>query len=246
MQTDARCRRQAGLHRAHAASYITSAATFAQWYRDTPGMNHTTTVKLTLWNNGNGAYVNRWGPNGEQWPLTTTAYFCGNVADAESSMPTGAPIPCTFKFGTNDRLRYGPGAGLQDAPVHHRRERRLLGDLPDRHCSTGLRSSSRSTPTRSRRLTERSTATIGPPYGDAIIAAGDTAAPLHNFSFTSEVRYWFQYDATKTYTLDFTGDDDVWLFINKKLAVDLGGIHSPVQGSVTFAAGAAAGACSAC
>ncbi len=48
------------------------------------------------------------------------------------------------------------------------------------------------------------------------------------------MRYWFQYDATKTYTLDFTGDDDVWLFINKKLAVDLGGIHSPVQGSVTI------------
>ena len=59
-------------------------------------------------------------------------------------------------------------------------------------------------------------------------------------SFTSEVRYWFQYDSTKTYTLDFTGDDDVWVFINRKLAVDLGGIHTPVQGSVTFGAGAAA------
>ena len=38
-------------------------------------MNHTTVGKLTLWNNGNGAYVNRWGKNGEQWPLTNHGIF---------------------------------------------------------------------------------------------------------------------------------------------------------------------------
>ena len=40
--------------------------------------------------------------------------------------------------------------------------------------------------------------------------------------------------------LDFTGDDDVWVFINRRLAVDLGGIHTPVQGSVRFGMGQAA------
>jgi fibro-slime domain-containing protein len=57
---------------------------------------------------------------------------------------------------------------------------------------------------------------------------------MHNFSFTSEVRYWFKYESDNRYQLDFVGDDDVWVFINKRLAVDLGGLHSPEAGSVTL------------
>ncbi|MDI1476620.1 DUF4215 domain-containing protein [Polyangium sp. y55x31] len=52
----------------------------------------------------------------------------------------------------------------------------------------------------------------------------------NNFHFTSEVRYWFEYKGNEQ--LDFTGDDDVWVFVNKRLAVNLGGVHGALSGSV--------------
>ncbi|HEU4583044.1 MAG TPA: DUF4215 domain-containing protein [Polyangiaceae bacterium] len=53
----------------------------------------------------------------------------------------------------------------------------------------------------------------------------------HNFHFTSEVRQWFEAPAESA-TLNFTGDDDVWVFVNGQLTVDLGGIHSEITGSI--------------
>lgn len=60
----------------------------------------------------------------------------------------------------------------------------------------------------------------------------------HNFSFTSELRYWFNFAGGES--LAFRGDDDVWVFVNRHLAVDLGGVHSALDGTVTLNAGTAA------
>ncbi len=67
---------------------------------------------------------------------------------------------------------------------------------------------------------------------------GNTPNQQHNFHFTTEAHVRFTYVAGQKFT--FRGDDDLWIFVNGKLALDLGGMHLPIAATIDFDAQAAA------
>jgi cysteine-rich repeat protein len=64
-----------------------------------------------------------------------------------------------------------------------------------------------------------------------------TAVPgvKHDFFFTTEARHFFVYNSTAGFTLQFFGEDDLFVFINGILVLDLGGVHQQTPGKVVVA-----------
>ncbi|HTQ03475.1 MAG TPA: DUF4215 domain-containing protein [Polyangiaceae bacterium] len=229
-----------------ANGFMHGQAAFAEWYRDGKPSSGPIPGKLVLWDNGKMGYVNRWGANGEQWKGETTM--------ADYGMPAyGGPAGggCTACAVGAGQMCYDPCT-----PWGANQTSSCCADIPT---NNGYDGNPLFFPLDTAKgiLTEtRSEGKVPSEYGwngwpwesDAATTLGVTTpiqtstglfpSKMHNFSFTTEVKYWFKYTNDMNATLDFTGDDDVWVFLNGHLAVDLGAWHVPLNGTLTIANGA--------
>jgi fibro-slime domain-containing protein len=61
---------------------------------------------------------------------------------------------------------------------------------------------------------------------------GNSPGNNRNYHFTFELATEFTYDADSEQIFRFIGDDDVWVFIDGRLVIDIGGVHSKIAQTV--------------
>jgi fibro-slime domain-containing protein len=61
---------------------------------------------------------------------------------------------------------------------------------------------------------------------------GNTPGEAHNYHFTTEIHVKWLYEAEQVFS--FRGDDDLWIFVNNRLALDVGGAHQALLGTIDF------------
>jgi len=233
------------------AACIHSAESFAEWYGAVAGEYATILGSMTLFPNGAGGYVNRHGQDGEPFAgePVGSGRWCGNPEQQDScgtveneGACNGEPFDPDTETCWEVGSEHGPGVPIQcclncfcaGTVEQNDYDGNPLFFPIDEHPSA--LEDTRHPAQIPETVYEGNWAWEAP--GD--VASDGTPGPeqpLHNFHFTSEIAYWFEYQGGGAAELTFIGDDDVWVFVNRQLVLDLGGIHSPWAGRFSLEPG---------
>ena len=225
---------------------VESDASFAAWFHHDLADEAVVPSTMVLWRNENGDYVNRWQSDGTRWSRILDfepeepdyqAIWCGEGGDNEScdrhacaegekfdddEMLCFYPCEpwldkdysCAVRFETLDEPEVFDGN-----PVYFPIDGRGIdNDRYDARISEAIFEGMHI-------------------YEESFIEANNVNIPdgydlEHNFFFTAEMRFWFRYDSNADQRISSAADDDTWVFVNGRLAIDMGGIHVPVEETV--------------
>ncbi|MBN2194289.1 MAG: DUF4215 domain-containing protein [Polyangiaceae bacterium] len=181
---------------------IESAESFAQWYTDVPGVNQTKRATLELASQGNNLF--QFSSSNGNTVYDDLAEICDSN-DQTGTLSSGF-FPVDDMGGSplcNIWPYWASGLGANDCCAGPDCP---VGSQWDPDCDGG---------------------NPLPLNND-----GQVDGVMHNFYFTTEARYLFRYTAASAPTLSFYGDDDVWVFVNGQLALDLGAPHERLEDNV--------------